>query len=381
MSEKVGHFAERITNTGKTYSMELIIFPLFILILTGTVFNNLSTSGLQTNPVFRGSSNYPIGIVVPNGNNGCDANRQNCNLTAVTSYSFLNKNSPWTILFTGGNVLGFVSGMFSGIYSPNSNGYTGVVVFRNCMNPSNQTGNALNTFVCTDEILEGLTYNPNSPNWLLNSQSGNNSFFTAYGFNCPLTFTHPCNSSISNLVNPLKFNTYGTLNPATYNASISYTGFYNNCLKDNTTYCVAGNHGYWYNWTAGALTTYPAFIYQISVPQSTQQTGANGIQLPGFFSFLGFILGIILLIMSLGLTLSGSFQALASGASASAGVNEQGSRLALVFGAGLILWSFIYSEFGSWMFSFGDLGFGSMLTIIFPAIFFLGLYWRIFSLD
>jgi hypothetical protein len=75
----------------------------------------------------------------------------------------------------------------------------------------------------------------------------------------------------------------------------------------------------------------------------------------------------------------------------SLGINEQGTKLAQVLGIGLTIWAFISSEFG-WIFVTNFSLSGSLIgTIIslglaftyvaFSAMFFIGLYWRMFSLE
>ena len=91
------------------------------------------------------------------------------------------------------------------------------------------------------------------------------------------------------------------------------------------------------------------------------------------------LMGFLFLFMSLGLGLlfGGGAQVLSSGGTISGGIltNPQGSKLAQVFGIGLIFWSFISKEFlFAWLiFPFGV---GEFAVVMIPVLFFWALWER-----
>ena len=141
-----------------------------------------------------------------------------------------------------------------------------------------------------------------------------------------------------------------------------------------STFCTSE---YWKNQTTGLFTTYVAYQFEVSAAQTTQQTGAS-INMPGFFSVVAFFLGIALLFMALGIRVSASVQALASGVAATLGVNDQGSRLALVAGLMLIMWSFAYTGFGSWISTLG-FGVGDIVFSVLSMMYLVGGWWMMHS--
>jgi hypothetical protein len=65
----------------------------------------------------------------------------------------------------------------------------------------------------------------------------------------------------------------------------------------------------------------------------------------GIFSGIIFLFGIILLLLSFGLSLSAGGGALTVQGQGGVGVNPQGTKLAQIFGIGLVVYGFIFSEF------------------------------------
>jgi hypothetical protein len=79
--------------------------------------------------------------------------------------------------------------------------------------------------------------------------------------------------------------------------------------------------------------------------------------LGGLTLVLGFIVGLVLFLIGLGISVNAGGSVLATGTSAGVGTNMQGTRLAQIVGLGLLIWTPLYSEFSTW-FASGFLGFG-----------------------
>ena len=386
----------------KTTSMELIFFPIIFMIFIGVIFNNFNASGLQANGALNTtqftrtdtslSRHYCILGVDPNCSvqvnpmpTGCAANPQNCNASALTGIQFLNSNSPFTYLLDG-NLVGFLSSIFNNQEQANQY-YSGITlcvplingVFKNVSN-SNSTQN----FECFGEV---ATLNAQTPTVLpvINASStyGNNSIWDIKG--CPNTNTVACQY------------------PILKNQTFVLQSFYGIYIKNGTT--ITSSHGCTIYGSVQACSVLfpnlfgnnPSFtcpttshLFNITntityclLPSSNPAT----FSVSNSFSFFAFFAGAILLFMGFGFNLA--FSILTNGGSL--GINEQGTKLAQVLGIGLTIWAFISSEFG-WIFitnfSLSGSLIGTIISIglgfvyvVFSVMFFVGLYWRIFSLE
>lgn len=386
----------------KTTAMELIFFPIIFMIFIGVIFNNFNASGLQANGALNTtqftrtdtslSRNYCILGVDPNCSvqvnpmpTGCAANPQNCNASALTGIQFLNPNSPFTYLLEG-NLVGFLSSIFNNQEQANQY-YSGITlcvplingVFKNVSN-SNSTQN----FECFGTAATNGAQLPLvSPPLNASSAYGNNSIWNIKG----------CTTSA----------TVGCFYPIPKNQSVSIQSFYGIYIKNGSS--IDSAHGctiygsvqacyalFPNLFGSGTTFTCPntSHLFNITdtityclLPTSNPAT----FSVTNSFSFFAFFAGAILLFMGFGFNIA--FSILTNGGSL--GINEQGTKLAQVLGIGLTIWAFISSEFG-WIFVTNFSLSGSLIgTIIslglaftyvaFSAMFFIGLYWRMFSLE
>jgi hypothetical protein len=421
--------AQRIQRAGQTHAMELIFFPLIVLILIGLVSNSFSSSAIQTAPVLPTpvcTGNIEPGECYPTNLNGCDANvSANCNFTSSTKFAFLNPNSPFTALFSG-NILGFANA-FTGASQAGNPTSQPFAFFPNATIVTDQQPNATggNTFFVG-------CLNDNGTIWhdfLFNNEKLACWHFFSNATQVPLAYSKlydgqfPPAPHIANL-NCTNFNTANTAftyqfigcdnikNPAT--AATMVLAF------NSTTILNAPNSGnssktgvFLYGWAwlpnqnnvrpftpsnsnsmqvcanipSAGINYAVAFTPSCNAAStSIHQTicGSAGgsaacSQSTGVGSFLltvGLIGGIVFLILGLGL----QFQIGIFTNTFGMGSNDQGTKMMQALGIGLISWSFLLSEFGGWLFSLPfNLGTIGFLTL--TMMFFMGLYWRLFSLD
>lgn len=374
---------EKATQAGQTHSMELIFFPLFLLLFVGIIANNYSGSGLQTNPVLP-TPCQSLAICYPTNTNGCDNNVQNCNFTSKTSFGFLNANSPFTLLLQG-NIVGFFSNVFSNGETQNIvySGFTTCIPL-NGKNFFNATGSAIHNFMC-----QGIS-SVNSTNFKpitgvpmnATANGGNNSIFTVTGCLANSNFNYPCTVNA------------GSDGFASWNGTNSQSSFYAFYVKNGTS--ISGSASCTIFSTNPACQIIMPWLYTNGVttftcPSASHVNGLNinathyycllpvvnpttaTTSLPNVFSFWSFIFGVVLFFLGFGLALTA--------ATIGFSINDQGTKLAQAAGIGITVWSFIYSEFGqTWLpnlpFNLGTIGFIGL-----TAMFFMGLYWRIFTLD
>ena len=379
-----------IAEKGKTHSTELIIFPIFLLIIVGVIANNMSASGIQTTPIFITSTNYPVGIVVPNDENGCDASIQNCNLTAISAFSFLNPNSPFTFLIEG-NVLGFMSNLLSNGETANTfnTGDTLCIPVNPFGQLQNQSGSQITGFQCYGRVSDSSNVQPPSIIPVINASSynGNASIWNLEG--CPNT-------------NPPKSNPACGIfytGPNAQWAQLTENAFYikngtqlttGSCTVGGVTYSNCG--AFWKIFFGGGTATFTcpntatlhafgtnktifinATTYYCLIPFNAQNQ-VNFSSTLGFWAFIG---GIILLVIGMGISLGTEVV----GTGFTFGSNEQGSRTATILAIFILIWSFIYSEFSNWLTNFATLGLGTIIFLVLAATSFIGIYWRMFSLD
>jgi hypothetical protein len=391
MSERINNFVTKVQEVGKANSMALIFFPILFLVFTGVILNNAQANNMQTTPVITG---YPcvIGvgscslIATPANPTGCLASMSNCNISKVNSIQFLNDNSPFTLLIQG-NIVAFFSSVFNGgevsnhIYS----GYTTCIPL-NGNNFFNATGQAIYSFMCQGiSSVNNTNFKPNAGVPMnATSNGGNNSIWDIVGCQANSNFNYPC------LVN-------GTSDgEASWNGTNSLGTFYAFYVKNGT----AIGHGAsctifstnpacqivmpWLY--VGGVTTFTcpsthhvnglninATYYYCLLPVVNPSVGSTGSDsLPNSFAGLSFLFGALLFFLGFGTAITSAiigFQ-----------INAQGTRLAQVFGIGLLAFGFLSSEFGSWLYVL-PLNLGDIATIALAVIFFFGLYWRLFSID
>lgn len=347
-------FLEKVKTGGQTHSMELIILPLFILIFVGVIANNFSGSGIQTTPIFaaNSSSPYPIGIVYPTTKSGCDVSVSNCNFSAISTFSFLNQNSPFTQLIQG-NILGFFNCLIS---CPTSTQPISLIFLSGCTNfaDSSADTNFIGSLYCLESSWSSAT--PRTfefaPPYNATSNIGNNSNWYILPF-------------------PSQTNTVSNL--------FIYATYIPNGTVYSTKYCDAIKICYSTpDFTCPTIPDTPANLTNIQYCLVQEiVNGANGnTTFNNAFSFIGFLAAIIMIFLGFGLT----FAATILGSGTTIGINSQATKMCQVFGIGLLAWSILYSEFGSWLNVF-TLGLGTIVFTLLTITFFVGLYWRIFSLD
>lgn len=396
--------AERVRAFGQTHSMELIFFPLIILILVGLIANTFQSSAIQTVPVLPTpycTGNIEPGECYPTNVNGCDSNAtQNCNFTASTKYSFFNANSPFTLLLQG-NIIGFMSSALNQGENNNiiKSGYTICIPTNSTGNYVNQTGSNINHFECLGTSTQGgnvsvpAQFSQTGIPMNATSNGGNNSQWNIIG--CKLVkANYPCQLTNTRTNPGSSFQSWfgNTIIGASSTNFNSQMGFYGIYVKNGTT--LTGTAGCTIYFSVSACRNlmpwlfyqFPTFkcpstasVYNININKTTyycllptvnQNTSTTS--LPNSFSALSFLFGVVLFFAGLGISLTA--------ATIGFTIDGQGTKLAQVFGLGILVWSFVFGEFGSWLtalpFNLGDIGF-----VTFTIMFFMGLYWRLFTLD
>lgn len=321
--------------------MYLIMIPLLLLIGVGAFANNLAASGMQPTPDSSSCTSLNCPAYEPTA---CNASVSNCNFTSSTSFSVLSPNSPFTYIFSG-DLSGFLSSF------TNSNGQSqSLNALSVCETP--EAGKNITFLHCTSSSwgIKGPPYQQ-YPIVSCNMQGA-----MGLGFNA--TSSGSAQTTPSGQAN---FSTWTITGCAPANSQntnpLNQTGF----LQIQADY--AGANG------SMTLTRYEPGLADI--------IGSGGTSL-NLLSFFGFLIGIILFVMSFGIGFGGGANVVGSGPSFQFSANSQGTRLAQVFGIGLMLYAPIYSEFSSWIFTLG-FGVGAMISLIIPAMFFVGLYWQMES--
>lgn len=312
----------------KIQAMELIMIPLFILIGVGVIYNNISavagTSSVLTYNSQTGTWHYT-------NYSGCSG--ATC---TVTSPSFLNPNSPYTLLMQG-DIIGFVGSFTSKAESGNGGPSLGFYLNSKCTTISGGPAtNSTSYLKCQD----AFSFAPGASVFYGGLPYVN---FTAPGGNLSIWSCVNCYSDVlrTQLI-PISF--YGIIT----NFSTIWGSGAACSLSNGTTYC----------------------LNNVSTEvQSNNQPN----RMANAFGFLGFIFGIVLLVLSLGV--GGGVQAIASGFNVQ--VSDQGARLAQVLGIGLTTWIPMFSEFGGWLTTSGlALGLGTILSLVLTIIYFYGLWWQ-----
>ena len=306
----------------------LIMIPIVLLIGVGVLYNNLYVNGFST----TADSSACTSLNCPAyQSTGCST-VSNCNFTTSTSFSFLNPNSPFTYLVQG-DIIGFV-----GSFATNQaqQGPTANFQQATCTIAAG-SGITVTKMKCTSLSFasSNTQFYPNVPYTNFTSSVGNNSEW--YCTNCLI-------SAGGSQIIPIQF--YGAYNNATLTGGA--------CGANTSVYC----------------------LFNLNTQQSAHYTSSSA--LTNAFSFFGFIIGILLLLMSLQLGGGGSITLIGS---VTFSIGDQGARLAQAAGIGLLIYLPMYSEFGSVWITSAILGFGisSIVALIIPAIFFVGVYWQLLT--
>ena len=330
--------------------MGMVVFPIAVLLIVGLFYNNLTAGGAFTVANASGNCNGAspaINCAQYPGANPC-AQQTNCQLGQL---QLLNKNSPFTYLFAG-DISGFLTSMFSSGQSNSLNALS-VCYTRGGQNPA--TGGSGVTFLhCSSSSWQQAgppvqQYPLVSCNNLDGQGSKMGTGFNATGSGAGY------NASGANNVN--QWTIYGcqpanqvSTNPNNQTGTLTIIADY------------SGANG------SVVLTKYKPGLFDLF---SAASGGSN------FIVFFGFIIGIILFIMSFGIGFNGSV-GLFGGNSAGGGftTNPQGTKLAQTFGLGLLIWTPLYSEFGGWINAQTLGGYGLDIIINFALFIcvFLGFY-------
>lgn len=398
--------------------MELIFFPLIILMIVGLAANSFQSSSLQTVPILP--TPYCTGTIepgecYPTNVNGCDLSVSGCNFTAKTSFPFLNQNSPFTALITGhfGQFINDVVNPALGTLTPqpftyfesgsppifaicaNVNGtapsasgtatqkftvqcshtyqnsthvaYASSLTFANSTAAFTGNYNCTNfqdfaTWATTRYVYWGCSFLPANPSFgtALPISPGNNN--ETWGFLAAVNGTDGNNWQVQTNV--------GGAHLVDLAVSLLLVTSNSSNFADSPQLCV---NAYFHSSSVSVTPDCRSWINAIGQTVSTN-SNANGF---AFLMGIGFIAGIVFLILGLGLGLNVQIFTTGFGLTP----DSQGTKLMQSLGIGLVTWSFIYSEFGaSWLpflpFNLGTIGFVT-LTIMY----FAGLYWRLFSYD
>ncbi len=93
---------------------------------------------------------------------------------------------------------------------------------------------------------------------------------------------------------------------------------------------------------------------------------------------LTLIVGVFMLILSLGITVGGSAEAATVGVSNSFGINEQGTKLIQTLGLGMLIWGIFSGLLGGWETDFNQVasGVGSAFSLLLQIVFISGIVWQ-----
>lgn len=408
IAEKIGATKEN----AKSHSLEMIVFPIFIICFMGIIANNMLASGFQTTPtlpsVCTDVNGNPSPLCFPTQTSPCDNSIANCNLTSNYVWSFLNPNSPFTLAVQG-NILGFISSVLNAgeVQNTYNNGYTSCFpTFLTNFTLYNDTTAGIRNFQCYAYVVNNGAGNPMNPPTIVEvvnatSDNGNASIWTLQG--CPYANSiqkFPTNTTIGGKASSCGINYGGNWQTVVSNMFYIINGSQiksSGCTVFGQSYSICGI--FWKTFFAGGATT---FTCPNTVNDATNHTNLwnssgtsprvnvlktssfclipfnipNNTELGSVFGFWSFVFGAIMLVIGLGITVSAKI----AGSGTTTGSNTQGTRQAVILGMFIMLWSFAYSEFGSWQ---GDLwfGLGTIAFLILASIGFTGVYWRFFSYD
>ncbi len=360
----------------------LILIPMIMLIGVGVFVNNLTSDGWSTTPDSSTCTSLNCPAYLPPG---CNAAISNCNITAKTTFSFMNPNSPFTLLLQG-NIIGFFSNVFTSGETPNQiySGYT-ICIPQIKGVYANETGSDISRFQCLGYTASGVGTHPFPQVGIpmnATSNNGNNSIWTIQGCQLSQSYTYPCTLNYGNGIE--SFN--GTQNQMDFYAFYVPNSTSLMSASGCTIYGSVQACGVLMPWLFHVSTTFTcpntahvnglninATHYYCLLPVNNPVTSTNS--LPNSFAGLSFIFGVILLFAGFGLAITA--------ATIGFTINEQGTRLAQVFGVGIVIWSFVYGEFGASWLTAATLGLGiaAIATSCLTVMFFMGMYWQMMSYE
>jgi hypothetical protein len=364
----------------------VMMVALGILCVPGIIINNLQASAVISTDQTMTCNNTMLTCTLNQGGGiGCQANAGNCNLQTNAqgqpqSISFLNVCSPFTVLggiFTGtNNFVNFVATLFEtctvqsgmAVYGAPNQTITNPAVNNALLPPPGVT---ITWTGCSTIINEGgLNYYANCTN-ISTPIVGSTGPWT-------IATVTPQSTNPGTLWNGVIGNaTQGSVpSPGQWVFTDSLSNYWQaSCL-------VYGNYnGIPYS-QSNSITKFTCsnFSGWSFTSITTQQTQIGS----GIFAFVLTLIGLFLvLLIGLGVYVSGSGSVVGSGISAAFGSNPQGTKQAFTFGVAMLLFFPLYSEFDTWFSSnylpYGLDTFGSpfglgIVAIIVIAIFFMGTF-------
>ena len=310
----------------------LIGVSLLLLVGIGAMDNNLTNSGLSTTPTLS-CPGWPDVTCQNSATIGCQSLPAQCSLNA-TSISFLDNCSPFTQLLQL-NFVQFVSLFF--------NSCSGGTFAQGAQQQSAnfpQTGNV---------TLPGLkaTYSFHTLNGQVQWKSSLLTHPIVQGITTPYFLT--CLSFrgvLSTGQTTYNCNWVDSSTP-TPNGETMSCWLFGNATDVNNAIC----NNWAYSQAGGGTTQLVTNLLQGNI-------------LGFFMSLIG---GILLLMLGLGINVGA--------ATFNAGSNPQGSKLAQVFGIGLLIWGPLYSEFSSWITpALLPNGLNAVVSVLVIGTYFYGLY-------
>ena len=384
----------------------LMVGALILLVLPGVFYNNYVNSDL----VIQAGSFGLVCPGLPDTTcqsaivTGCQASSAVCTLSG-SSVSFLSGNSPFTFLLTG-NIGGLFSSLSAGTQASNHGPFDfwggGAYTKANCLafsaNPTaslNNIGFAFCTQANTDgsnmTLAQSGTWNNWNTNFNTNPVTALHFFglsrtnstgvkmncatlgqlnytqglggavvggYTWYGCDVANVGGSPFPPTLSTLASKqywsfilaVPFNQPGLAATGRTTCNIDAPG--ESCWKVSFPVQVEGFETEQCFVTQGNQRQ--TYSYLVS-PQCDQwysnviaQTGASGLVWGLLGTFVTFLFGLALFLLGTGINIQGSGSIFGNSAGLSVGSNPQGSKLAQVIGLGLVIWSFLFSEFSSW---------------------------------
>jgi hypothetical protein len=132
--------------------------------------------------------------------------------------------------------------------------------------------------------------------------------------------------------------------------------------------------------TASLFSSQQCTYFKQNYQNLAGSAGGNSFNFGWFTPIITFIIGIALLLLGLGIGISGGGSILGSGTTLGYTTNMQGTKLAQNMGIGLIIWSPLYSQFSTWFTSgllpSGMDGATGIVSLILTGALFFGIWWQ-----
>lgn len=310
-----------------TRGVGMIVLALFLLVVIGMGYNNATASGFSNTALVNSCTS--LNCPMYGNQNPCSANSHYC--YANNTISILNPNSPVTYLISG-DILGFI-----GSFSAAPQGSSTFQYVSACIAETGSGANVVSFYCNTNSTVHwGGTGTLDTP-FNATSNAGNESDWSIRGY-------LPSNPS-----------------------QVGYLTIYGVYWKNGTSLTFKNGQGS----VVGSVTCPNALTHSVSycLAQAWQGTSAT---LGNTLALFGFLAGIILLILSLGI--GGSAEILTAGFSWSE--NAQGTRLIQTAGITLLAFIPLYSEFGTWITdtNLGFTGGGVLMTFLILGLLFFGIF-------